>query len=108
MAVPAEILKLVEVWCQQQTEPHLRDRACLEADVSGNKVTILECTRMPGSTDWLRVPSAQLRYDERTRVWSLYWHASDDRWHIVQVAPTLDVSELLAEIEADPDCLFFG
>jgi hypothetical protein len=64
VAVPDEILKLVERWCEDQTEPELRDRARLED--------------------------------------------SHDRWHIVQVAPTLDVSELLDEIDADPDCLFFG
>lgn len=98
---------MIHAWCDGQTPPDLRDRCRLEADVSGNKITIHECSLMDEGR-WLRVPSAQLRYDDKTRVWSLYWIDSDDRWHIVQVAPTLDVGELIAEIERDPDCLFFG
>jgi hypothetical protein len=108
MAVPPEVVKRIGAWCDARTPPDLRDRCRLEHEVVGNKITIHECTVMPGEGDWLRVPSAQLRFDDRTRVWALYWMASDDRWHIVQATPTLDVDELLAEIERDPDFLFFG
>jgi len=107
MAVPAKALKLVDRWCEEQTPLEARERTRLDATVSGNRITIYECTRSP-ERDWLRVPSAQLRYDERTRVWALYWIDSNDKWHIVEATPTLVVEELLAEIDDDPDCLFFG
>src|SRR5438132_14028212 len=105
MAVPHDVAELIRVWCELQTPEDVRDRARLEMEISGNKVTVYECSVVVD--EWLRVPSAQLRLDPYTRVWSLYWIDSHDRWHIVQAAPTLDVGELLAEIEADPDCLFF-
>ncbi len=108
VAVPSESITVVERWCDHQTPEDVRDRAHIAADVAGNKITIYECTRLPDGQRWLRVPSAQLRYDERTRVWALYWTDVNDRWHIVQATPTLDVRDLLAVIEADPDCLFFG
>ena len=109
MAVPRDSAQLVERWCEEQTPPHMRDRTRLEATVTGNKITIHECTLMrEGKVDWLRVPSAQLRYDPFTRIWSLYWIDSHDRWHIVQATPSRDIEELLTEIGEDPDCLFFG
>src|SRR5260221_4143900 len=106
MAVPREVVELVQVWCGLQTPEHIRDRARLEIEVRGNKVTIYESSVI--MDDWVRVPSAQLRLDPHTQIWSLYWIDSHDRWHIVPATPTPDVVELLAEIEADPDCLFFG
>ena len=63
----------------------------------------------PGSRRELgAVPSAQLRYDPRTQVWTLHWIDGDSKWHIVQVMPRFNIKELLAEVEVDPYCLFFG
>jgi hypothetical protein len=64
--------------------------------------------RLAPRDDWLRVPSAQFRYDPRTQVWTLHWIDGDSIWHIVQVMPTFEITELLAEVEGDPYCLFFG
>ena len=108
MAVPLEAVKLIKHWCDERDPPEFRDRARLEATASGNKITIVECTRMADEADWLRVPSAQFRYDPRTQVWTLHWADRDSRWHIVQVTPTFEIKELLDEVEADRDCLFFG
>jgi hypothetical protein len=107
MAVPREAAQLVELWCEGRDPAEVRDRARLESTVTGNKITIYECTR-DLDDDWLRVPSAQLRYDPRTQAWTLHWIDGDSKWHIVQVMPTFEITELLAAVEADPDCLFFG
>jgi len=68
MAVPTESAKLVNAWCEQRTPPEVRDRARLETEVSGNRITIFDCTVGGDGADWLRVPSAQLRYDPYTGV----------------------------------------
>jgi hypothetical protein len=107
MAVPREAAQLVELGCEGRDLPEFRDRARLESIAKGNKITIYECTRELDG-DWLRVPSAQFRYDPRTQVWTLHWIDRDSKWHIVQVMPTFEITELLAEVEADPYCLFFG
>jgi hypothetical protein len=50
---------------------------------------------------------AQLRYIDTA--WSLYWKRANGRWkHYDGVAPAADVAPLLAEIDADPDGVFWG
>jgi hypothetical protein len=52
---------------------------------------------------------AQLRYDERTRTWSLYAADRNSRWFLYDnVGPAPDVGPLLAEISDDPTCIFWG
>ena len=82
----------------------------LEAGVRGRSVTIFEC-RPPwpdGGTEWTRAPIGQLRYDAGSGLWTLYWADSDDRWHLYDLIEPGSVDELLAEIKADPMCIFWG
>lgn len=58
--------------------------------------------------DWFDVFVARLRFT-RSRGWELYWPDRDSNFHIYERAdPTQDVTALLAEIESDPTCIFFG
>nr|WP_196807186.1 DUF3024 domain-containing protein [Candidatus Solirubrobacter pratensis] len=52
---------------------------------------------------------AQLRYDERSRTWSLYAADRNERWFLYDnVRPAPDVGPLLAEIGEDPTGIFWG
>jgi hypothetical protein len=54
------------------------------------------------------VPFARLRFT-RSRGWELYCTDRDSNFHLYEQAePTLDVAELLAEIDDDPTGIFFG
>jgi hypothetical protein len=45
----------------------------------------------------------------RTAAWALYWPRHTGRWHrYEEVRATSDVASLLAEIDADPDGVFWG
>ena len=52
---------------------------------------------------------AQLRYDPSTRRWTLYWADRNEPWNFYDdLEPTNDLHEVLAEIDDDPTCIFFG
>jgi hypothetical protein len=58
--------------------------------------------------DWFRVPLARLRFT-RSQGWKLYYSERDSNFHVYDpVEPTEDVTILLAEIDDDPTCNFFG
>lgn len=83
-----------------------------EMDVDPRAVTIFEC-RPPWREDfgpeWTRFPVARLRYTKARREWTIYWRDRNLRFHLYDlVEPTPQVERLLAEIDADPTCVFWG
>ena len=83
----------------------------LEVDVRGNSVTISDCRPLwqgePG--EWTRMRIAQLRYDPPTSTWALYWADRNSRWHRYDdLDATTNLAEVIAEIDEDPTCIFFG
>lgn len=84
----------------------------VEMDVDGRAITILEC-RPPWREDfgpeWTRQEIARMRYTKSTGVWTLCWpdrHSKFHRYEDLDPTPTID--RLLAEIDADPRCIFWG
>jgi hypothetical protein len=111
MAVPDTDLARIRRFCDEQTPPEFRDRMRLEVTTRGNSVTILNCEPLWGSpsAEWIKAPIAQLRYDHESAPWSLFWADRNDRWHPYdQLYPTRNVKRVVAEIEDDPTCIFFG
>lgn len=54
-------------------------------------------------------PIARLRYTAATKTWTLYWRDRHMRFHHYDQQPaTPHVEELLAEIQRDPTCIFWG
>jgi hypothetical protein len=52
---------------------------------------------------------AQLRYDETGGKWSLHYRDSSDPWWLYDgIGPAATVEPLLAEIDRDPTCIFWG
>ena len=59
--------------------------------------------------EWTRMKIAQLRYDPPTLTWSLYWADRNSRWHRYDdLEATTNLDEVIAEIDNDPTCIFFG
>ena len=84
----------------------------LELAVSGASVTLVE-RRAPWNDqlggDWTSQSIAELRYDSSAGTSSLYWPRATGRWHRYDdLDATSDVGPLLAEIDADPDGVFWG
>lgn len=84
----------------------------LEAHARGNAITIVEC-RVPWNPDfgpeWTSSDAAQLRLDSPSDTWTLQWKRADGRWYPHEgLLPTQDVTAVIAEIDADPDGVFWG
>ncbi len=90
----------------------VKDLVHYEIDVDARAITIVEC-RPPWAEDlgpeWSRCPIVRLRYTQTRREWQIYWCDSNSKFHVYDlVPPTPDIDRLLAEIEADPTCIFWG
>ncbi len=110
MAIPPLDLARIQRFCDKRNPPEFRDVMRLEVNVRGNTVTILD-RRPPweGPGAWDVSEVARLRYTAKTGLWMLYWSDRDGRWHRYwNFEPTPRVDKLLAEIERDPTCIFFG
>jgi hypothetical protein len=111
VAIPEVAVQRVRRFCDDQTPLEAGDQMRLEATVDGNKVTLADC-RPPwdGSAgEWTSAPFAQLRYQAASKLWSLYWGDSNDRWHRYdEIDHLVDLETALTEIANDPSCIFFG
>ena len=114
MAVPEIDLARIRRWVDGRNGrigEHL-DEVRIEMDVDQRAVTILEC-RPPWSDqlppEWSRHPVARVRYTKSTGLWTLYWPDRNGRFHRYdEVEPTTTLADLLAEIDDDPTCIFWG
>ena len=103
----------VRQWAEGRVPPEIRDEIRIEVDVDARALTVLEC-RPPWSPktigpEWTRVPIARLRYVQSHRLWTLYWRDRNRSFHRYDlIEPSSHVATLLAEIDADPICIFWG
>lgn len=99
-------------FCERRVPPEVRDQINLEFAVRGNSVTIIE-RRPPWREDfgpeWSSMKIAQLRFDEVTRAWSLWWPVRNGHWNpYLDLSPTPEIEVLLQEINDDPTAIFWG
>jgi hypothetical protein len=111
-AIPELDIARVQRWCDARVPEHVRDQVRVECDVSGRAVTIVEC-RPPWHPDagpeWMRQPIARLRFTKSRSEWTLYWPDRNSAFHRYDLAPpTAHVGDLLAEVDRDPTCIFWG
>jgi hypothetical protein len=111
VAAPELAVAKIKRFCHERTPAELRDEMRLEVEVRGNSVTIVDCRPLfhgePG--DWTRMKIAQLRFDPADATWALYWADRNSRWHRYNgVDATKILDDVLAEIDDDPTCIFFG
>lgn len=115
MSLPETDVARVRRWIDARNDP-LPERAVgkirYESDVDPRAVTILEC-RPPWREDfgpeWTRREIARLRYTMARKEWALYWSDRNEKFRAYDlVDPTPNVEILLAEIDSDPTCIFWG
>lgn len=113
MALPETDVARIRRWADNRVPAHVRDKIWLELDVDARSVTIVECTPswnpdLTGSGP-TRSPVARLRYVATRKEWELLWRDRNlnfRRYDPLPAAP--HVATLLAELDADPTCLFWG
>jgi hypothetical protein len=110
--LPEIDLAKIRRYAEGRVPAHARHQVRIELEVSGGSVTIVEC-RAPWTPEvgpeWIRHPIARLRFGAATSTWMLYWRDRNLVWHRYKdVDATPFVGPLLAEIAADPFCIFWG
>jgi len=89
-----------------------QDQIRYELDVDPRSLTILEC-RPPWKPEygpeWTRFPIARLRYTKARKEWSIYWRDRNLQFHVYDLFdPTPNIEAVLAEVDRDPTCIFWG
>jgi len=112
MALPEWDVARVQLWCAVPVPEHARHQVRVDCEIAPRHVTIVE-RRLPWRPDfgpeWTSFPIARLRYTAASKAWSLYWRDRNLRFHLYErLAPSPGVDELLAEIDRDPTCIFWG
>jgi hypothetical protein len=115
VSLPETDLARVRRWVDARNarlSERARDQIRNEIDVDDRAVTILECRpawRADLGTEWTRFPIARLRYTKARREWQIYWRDRNLKFHLYDLVPPIaNVESLLAEIDADPTCIFWG
>lgn len=115
MSLPILIRTLVEkkldAFCSKRIPPHAAHQVRLSYKIRGASVTLYE-HRAPwraGDTEWTAMSIAQMKYDAKAGVWTLYCADRNSRWHkYTTAAPSKDIDSLLDEIDRDPTHIFWG
>ena len=112
MALPELDVAQVQQWCAARVQAHATHQVRVEYVIAARHLTILE-RRAPWRDDfgpeWTSFPIARLRYTAATKLWTLWWRDRNMRFHAYgSVAPTQRVQDILAELDRDPTCIFWG
>lgn len=104
------ITKTIEDYCEKRIPAHLRNQLKVNYTIRGNSVTLFESRPFyKDSKKWIDVPIAQLRFEQKSSLWTLYWQRSNGRWLLYDdVQPSKDINELITEIYKDPYGAFGG
>jgi len=97
-------------FCAEQWPEEFKDEVRLEVRVRGSRVSVDECRPAfdgaPG--EWTSTPVAQPRYDEEG-LWTLYYADSNSRWQLYsELEPRQPIAVIIAELDEDPTCIFWG
>ncbi len=109
--VPEADANRVRAWADSRGAG-VRDELRIEVDETPRDLTIFEChppwnPRLGG--EWSRIPVARLGYARTTGEWTLRAFDRNGRAkRYDRCPPTADVRTLLAEIDDDPTCIFWG
>jgi Protein of unknown function (DUF3024) len=106
-AVRDDAVRHLSLFCENRSAEDAR----LEHSVRGNSITLVE-RRPPWSElvgpGWTSMKIAQLRYDSRSRMWSLYAADRGEHGSATTTSRLREVGPLLAEIGDDPIGIFRG
>jgi hypothetical protein len=112
MAVPETDVARIRKWADSRVPAHVRDQLWMEVEVDTRAVTVFEC-----HPSWnpdlvgpepMRSPVARFRYVAARKEWELYWCDSNEAFRRYDLPASPQVAPLLAELDADPFCLFWG
>jgi hypothetical protein len=100
----------LSAFCDKKVPPYARSQVQIVFTIRGYTVTLYE--KRPYFKDpsvFTESKVAQFRLHPTSAVWTLYCRDRNGRWCIYEPAtPGKNFDTLLAEVERDPTCIFWG
>lgn len=106
----AQVRALFDPLCVPHPDPKIASKLRYGYRLEGPSVIYFE-TRPDwrGGPIWMTHDIAKFRFTKRTGRWSLYCQFRDLKWHGYEPLPhAASLAALVAEIERDPTCIFYG
>jgi hypothetical protein len=104
------IKKHVGGLCEKRSPVHIRNELHLDYVIENQSVTIFEERphwKEPEIVTQTEV--AKVTFVRSQKVWKLYWMRGNLKWHSYEpLSSAASLEELVAEIDEDPMCCFFG
>jgi hypothetical protein len=105
-----KVNKLLTEFCDSRIPVHVKKQIKLSFQIRGNYVTLYENRKSYlDNTAWIKEKIAQFRYDEETITWSLFWWRHTGKWYLYErMNPSLEIKDLINEVNKDPFGIFWG
>jgi len=106
----AEAEKKVDSFCEHRVPDSVKHKVNLSYERRGKTITLFE-NRAPWKEglNWSKLAVAKFRYNESNFTWTLYCADRNERWfNYVDISPSNDLNDLLAEVDKDPTGIFWG
>ena len=106
----ASIARQLDRYCAPDPRPEVRSQLRYGYEFGPSDVVLFEeRPDFRNPVEWLRHDIAKFRWIARRKQWELFCQFRDLKWRGYEPRPTAATfEELLAEVEADPTCIFYG
>lgn len=105
------IQKIVGKYIEKNRPPEkIRDQVDLSFRISGQSVEIFEIRPMWNDpAEKIEISVAKSTYVKSRKVWKVFWHRADLKWHRYDPDPEVDdIEEFIEIVEKDEYACFFG
>lgn len=104
--------KFVGEYCARKVPPHAQHQVRVEYEIRGDAVTIFE-RRAPWREDfgpeWTKLKVAPMRYDPKSKTWSMWWADRNGRWLSYRAfTPSRDIRDCVIQLDHDQTGAFWG
>ena len=106
----ARVRALFDPLCVPHPDPKISSQLRYGYRLEGPAVVYFESRPdWTGRPEWMHHEIAKFRFTKRTGRWSLYCQFRDLKWRGYEPFPhSADLADLVAEVERDPTCIFYG
>jgi len=104
------IHKLVGEFCQRRIPNHVKDQIRLSYTIGNHQIVISEERSIrDGSSEWIVLEIAKLRYVRARDEWQLYWKRANGKWWPYEPQTgSRTLAALIKEIDLDSNGCCFG
>ncbi|MDQ0721948.1 hypothetical protein QF049_003209 [Paenibacillus sp. W4I10] len=101
------IQKIMDHYTKNAVPEHVKSQIKISYKIRGKNVTLMEERQAFQSDQWVQMPVAQFRLDEKK--WKVYWQDSKGKWHFIDdIEPNENFETQLKIVEQGHNGMFWG